>query len=170
MHWHSLSIEETIRELKTDINKGLSQNDVKERQKQYGKNILEAKKGKNLLQKFIAQFADFMIIVLICAAIVSLAVSYMDGNPDFVDPVIILMIIFLNAFLGVLQESRAEKALEALKKMAAPTAHVLRESRVSEIPSSELVPGDVVILETGCFVPADCRLVHSVNLKLKKLP
>ncbi|HPU62861.1 MAG TPA: calcium-translocating P-type ATPase, SERCA-type [Mobilitalea sp.] len=168
MHWHSLSIEETIRELKTDIKKGLSQNEVKERQKQYGKNIIDAKKGKNLLQKFLAQFADFMIIVLICAAIVSLAVSYMDGNPDFVDPIIILMIIFLNAFLGVLQESRAEKALEALKKMSAPTAHVLRENKISEVPSSELVPGDVVILETGCFVPADCRLVHSVNLKVEE--
>lgn len=168
MHWHSLSIEETIRELKSDIKQGLSLKEVHERQKLYGKNILEAKKGKNLLQKFLAQFADFMIIVLICAAILSLIVSYMDGEPDFVDPVIILMIIILNAFLGVLQETRAEKALEALKKMSAPTAHVLRESKVTEIPSSDLVPGDIVILETGCFVPADCRLIHSVNLKVEE--
>lgn len=168
MHWHSISIDGTIRELKTDVRQGLSQNEVQERQKIYGKNIIEGKKGKNLLQKFLAQFADFMIIVLICAAIVSLAVSYMDGKPDFVDPVIILMIIFLNAFLGVLQESKAEKALEALKKMSAPTAHVLRDNKVSEIPSSDLVPGDIVILETGCFVPADCRLVHSVNLKVEE--
>lgn len=168
MHWHSLSIEETIKELKTDLKHGLSKNEVLERQKIYGKNILEAKKGKNLLQKFLAQFADFMIIVLICAAAVSLAVSYMDGKPDFVDPLIILMIIFLNATLGVLQESKAEKALEALKKMSAPTAHVLRDDKITEIPSSELVPGDVVILETGCYVPADCRLVHSVNLKVEE--
>lgn len=168
MHWHSISIEDTIRELKTDIRRGLSQKDVQERQKLYGKNIIDTKKGKNLLQKFLAQFADFMIIVLICAAIVSLAVSYMDGKPDFLDPVIIIMIIFLNAFLGVLQESRAEKALEALKKMSAPTAHVLRDNKVTEIPSSDLVPGDIVILETGCYVPADCRLVHSVNLKVEE--
>jgi len=168
MHWHSISIEDTIRELKTDIRRGLSQKDVQERQKLYGKNIIDTKKGKNLLQKFLAQFADFMIIVLICAAVVSLAVSYMDGKPDFLDPVIILMIIILNAFLGVLQESRAEKALEALKKMSAPTAHVLRDNIVTEIPSADLVPGDIVILETGCYVPADCRLIHSVNLKVEE--
>lgn len=168
MHWHSVSIDDTIRELKTDLRQGLSQDDVKERLKLYGKNIIDAKKGKNLLQKFLAQFADFMIIVLICAAVVSFAVSYMDGKPDFVDPIIILMIIILNAFLGVLQESKAEKALEALKKMSAPTAHALRDNKVIEVPSSDLVPGDVVILETGCFVPADCRLVHSVNLKVEE--
>lgn len=168
MHWHSLSIEETARELKTDIRQGLSQNEVKERQKLYGKNIIESKKGKSLLQKFLSQFADFMIIVLICAAVVSFAVSYMDGKPDFVDPLIILMIIILNAILGVLQESKAEKALEALKKLSAPTAHVLRDNKVTEVPSADLVPGDVVILETGCYVPADCRLVHSVNLKVEE--
>lgn len=168
MHWHSISIEDTIRELKTDVRQGLSQKDIQERQRLYGKNIIDGKKGKNLLQKFLAQFADFMIIVLICAAMLSLAVSYMEGKPNFIDPIIILMIIFLNAFLGVLQETRAEKALEALKKMSAPTAHVLRDNKVKEIPSSELVPGDIVILETGSFVPADCRLVHSVNLKVEE--
>ena len=168
MHWHSISIEDTVRELKTDIKHGLSMKEVQERQKLYGKNVIEAKKGKNLLQKFLAQFADFMIIVLICAAVLSLVVSYMEGKLNFVDPVIILLIIILNAFLGVLQETKAEKALEALKKMSAPTAHVLRENKVTVIPSSELVPGDIVILETGSFVPADCRLIHTVNLKVEE--
>ena len=168
MHWHSLSIEDILREMKTDIKQGLTLDEVKERQKLFGKNILVAKKGKNLLQKFLSQFADFMIIILICAAIISLLVSYMDGNPDFVDPIIIMMIIILNAFLGVLQETKAEKALEALKKMSAPTAHVLRDIKVNEIPSSDLVPGDIVILETGSFVPADCRLVHAVNLRVEE--
>lgn len=168
MHWHSLSIEDTLREMKTDIKQGLTLEEVKERQKLFGKNILDAKKGKNLLQKFLSQFADFMIIILICAAILSLLVSYMDGKPDFVDPIIIMMIIILNAFLGVLQETKAEKALEALKKMSAPTAHVLRDNKVNEIPSSDLVPGDIVILETGSFVPADCRLVHAVNLRVEE--
>lgn len=168
MHWHSISIEDTLRELQTDLKQGLALKDIPERQKLYGKNIIDVKKGKNLLQKFLAQFADFMIIVLICAAGLSLTVSYMDGKIDFVDPIIILMIIILNAFLGVLQETKAEKALEALKKMSAPTAHVLRDSKVTEIPSEELVPGDVVILETGCFVPADCRLVHAVNLRAEE--
>ena len=82
----------------------------------YGKNILETRKGKNLFQKFLAQFTDFMIIILICAAIISFAVSYMEGKPNYIDPIIIMMIIILNAFLGVIQETKAEKALEALKK------------------------------------------------------
>ncbi len=168
MHWHTISIEDTLRELKTDINQGLIQEDVLERQRLYGKNIIDAKKGKNLIQKFLAQFADFMIIILICAAILSLVVTYLDGKLDLVDPIIILMIIILNAFLGVLQETKAEKALEALKKMSAPTAHVLRDNIVTEIQSSDLVPGDIVVLETGSFVPADCRLAHGVNLRVEE--
>ncbi|MDD4113108.1 MAG: calcium-translocating P-type ATPase, PMCA-type [Herbinix sp.] len=168
MHWHSISIEDTLRELKADVNQGLIQEDILERQRLYGRNIIDAKKGKNLLQKFLAQFADFMIIILVCAAILSLVVSYLDGKLDLVDPIIILMIIILNAFLGVLQETKAEKALEALKKMSAPSAHVLRDNIVTEIHSSDLVPGDIVILETGSFVPADCRLVHAVNLRVEE--
>ncbi|NLO10495.1 MAG: calcium-translocating P-type ATPase, PMCA-type [Clostridiales bacterium] len=168
MHWHSISIEDTIREMKTDIKLGLTLEDVRDRQRLYSKNIIDAKKGKNLFQKFLTQFADFMIIILICAAILSLFVSYLDGKLDLVDPIIILMIIILNAFLGVLQETKAEKALEALKKMSAPSAHVLRDNKVTEIPSIELVPGDIVILEAGSFVPADCRLVHAVNLRVEE--
>lgn len=168
MHWHSISIENTINELKADIKKGLTQKDIQERQKLYGSNIIVAKKGKNIFQKFLSQFADFMIIVLIIAAILSLFVSYLDGKLDLVDPVIILIIITFNAFLGVLQETKAEKALDALKKMSAPTAHVLRDNNVTELPSKDLVPGDIVILETGSFVPADCRLVHSVNLRVEE--
>ncbi|NLL72698.1 MAG: calcium-translocating P-type ATPase, PMCA-type [Clostridiales bacterium] len=168
MHWHSISIEDTLRELKTNVKSGLSLEEIKKRQQLYGKNIIEAKKGKNFLQKFLAQFADFMIIILLCAAVISLLVSYMDGKPNFIDPIIILAIVILNAFLGVLQETKAEKALEALKKLSAPIAHVLRDNKVSELPSEDLVPGDIVILETGCFVPADCRLVHSVNLRVEE--
>lgn len=168
MHWHSISIEEASAKLSSDYKKGLTLLDVQERQRLYGSNVIDAKKGKNILQKFLTQFADFMIIILIFAAIISLLVSYMKGEPDFVDPIIIMMIIIINAFLGVLQEARAEKALEALKKMSAPTAHVLRDNIVSEIPSSELVPGDIVILETGSFVPADCRLIHAVNLRVEE--
>ena len=168
MHWHNLSIEETLKELEVKPDQGLSINEVRKRQQKYGRNILEAKKKKSLLSKFIGQFADFMIIVLICAAIVSLVVSYMDGNLDFVDPVIILCIIMLNATLGVLQEAKAEKALEALKKMSAPTAHVLRDGKVDMIDSSQLVPGDIILLETGYFVPADARLIKSVNLQVEE--
>lgn len=168
MYWHSLSIEETIKELNVSVKDGLSDKEVKQRQQTYGRNQLEAKKGKSLFRKFIAQFADFMIIILICAAIISFIVSYIDGELDFVDPIIILLIIILNATLGVLHETKAEKALEALKKMSAPNAHVLRNGKFDFIDSSELVPGDIILLETGYFVPADARLVNAVNLKVEE--
>lgn len=168
MYWHSLSIEETLKKLEVSSDHGLSANEVKQRQQTYGRNILTAKKKKSLIVSFLAQFADFMIIILIFAAILSFIVSYMEGDPDYVDPIIIFIIITVNATLGLLQEARAEKALEALKKMSAPTAHVLREGKVSVIDSSELVPGDIILLETGCFVPADGRLIASFNLKAEE--
>jgi len=168
MHWHSLSIEETLKELKVSDNIGLSTKEANKRQQTYGKNVLVAKKNKSIFSKFFAQFADFMIITLICAAIISFLVSYLDGKPDYIDPIIILFIITLNATLGVMQETKAEKSLEALKKMSAPTAHVLRNSRLSVIDSVELVPGDIILLETGCFVPADARLITSINLKVEE--
>lgn len=168
MNWHSLSIEETLKELGVSLDVGLSNDEVRQRLATYGKNILTAKKSKSLLIKFFEQFADFMIIILIFAAVVSFLVSYFDGKPDFVDPVIILVIIIVNATLGVLQEARAEKALEALRKLSAPTAHVLRAGNISVISSSELVPGDVIFLETGGFVPADARLITAVNLKTEE--
>ncbi len=168
MQWHTMSIEETLKELNTSIEQGLSVKEAKHRQQTYGKNILEVKKGKSLFSKFLSQFADFMIIILICAAVLSLVVSYLDGAPDFVDPVIIMLIIILNATLGVLQETKAEKALEALKKLSAPSAHVLRDKKIQEIDASELVPGDIIHLETGCFIPADARLLTSVNLRVEE--
>lgn len=168
MYWHSLSIEETLKELEVSLDLGLSSNEVKQRRQTYGMNILEAKKGKSLIRKFFAQFADFMIIILICAAVVSFFVSYFDGELDFVDPIIILFIILLNATLGVIQEARAEKSLEALKKMSAPSAHILRDGKVELIDSAGLVPGDIILLDTGCFVPADARLITSINLKVEE--
>lgn len=168
MYWHSLSIEEALKELGVSAGTGLSGAEAKKRLETYGKNALTAKKGKNLLVRFLSQFADFMIIILIFAAIISFVVSYLDGNPEFVDPVIILVIITVNATLGLLQEARAEKALEALKKMSAPTAHALRDGKISIIDSSELVPGDLILLETGSFVPADARLITAVNLKVEE--
>ncbi|MDD3173878.1 MAG: HAD-IC family P-type ATPase, partial [Herbinix sp.] len=168
MNWHNLSIEETLTKLGVSLDQGLSANEVKQRQQTYGKNILAVKKGKSLIIKFFEQFADFMIIILIFAAILSFIVSYLDGEPDFVDPVIILIIIIVNATLGVMQEARAEKALEALKKMSAPSAHVLRDGKVSVIDSAYLVPGDIILLETGGFVPADARLITAVNLKAEE--
>lgn len=168
MYWHSISIEEALKKLEVSLEQGLSTKDVKERQQTYGRNELTAKKGKNIVLRFFAQFADFMIIILIFAAVISFIVSYVDGEPDFVDPIIILVIISVNATLGVMQEARAEKALEALKKMSAPNAHVVRDGVVTVVPSSELVPGDIIHLETGAFIPADARLINSVNLKVEE--
>jgi Ca2+-transporting ATPase len=168
MQWHSISIDETLKKLDVSLEQGLTAKEVKQRQQTYGRNILEAKKGKSLFVKFLSQFADFMIIVLIFAAIISFVVSYLDGEPDYVDPVIILCIILVNATLGVMQEAKAEKALEALKKMSAPTAHVLREGKVAVVDSIELVPGDLILLETGGFIPADARLITAVNLKVEE--
>ena len=168
MQWHNLSVEEVLRELKVSAEKGLSQTEVNERQRIFGKNILAAKKGQSLLVRFFAQFADFMIIILIFAAAISFIVSLIDNEPDFIDPIIILVIIVVNASLGLLQEERAKKALEALKKMSAPTAHVLRDGKFSVIESSALVPGDIVYLESGAYVPADARLISAINLKVEE--
>ncbi|MDF2587961.1 MAG: hypothetical protein K0S41_1802 [Anaerocolumna sp.] len=168
MNWHCISKDDAAKELQTSIETGLTKKEVVKRQKKYGINILEAKKKKSIFIKFFSQFADFMIITLICAALVSFLVSLLHGELDFVDPIIILFIITLNAILGVLQETKAEKSLEALQKMSAPTALVLREGIISTVDAKDLVPGDIIYLETGNFVPADARLITAINLKIEE--
>lgn len=164
--WHSLGIEETLEKLNSNMYKGLTSKEAGKRYKQYGYNELQAKKKKSLLVRFFEQFKDFMIIILIIAALISFFVSYLQGETDFVDPVIIFAIIILNALMGVIQEAKAEKSLEALKKMSAPSALVLRDGKEMTIMSRELVPGDIVFLETGNYVPSDVRLLDTVNLKV----
>lgn len=166
INWHSISKEEAVQILQSSADHGLTRKDAVKRQRNYGLNILETKKKKSIFIKFFNQFADFMIITLICAAILSFLVSFLHGQLDFVDPVIILLIITLNAILGVLQETKAEKSLEALQKMSAPTALVLRDQVITTVDAKELVPGDIIYLETGHFVPADARLLSAVNLKI----
>ena len=166
MNWHSITKDETVKKLQSSIDCGLSKKEVLKRQKNYGLNILESKKKKSIVLRFFHQFADFMIITLIFAALVSFLVSLLHGELDLVDPIIILLIITLNAILGILQESKAEKSLEALQKMSAPTALVLRDHVISTVDAKELVPGDIIYLETGHFVPADARLISAVNLKI----
>lgn len=168
MNWHNLSIEDTAKELSVIIESGLHEKEVERRQRKYGKNILKSKKNKSSIVKFFEQFKDFMIITLIMAALISFLVSLLKGEVDFVDPVIILFIITLNALLGTIQENKAEKSLEALNKMSSPTAKVLRHGIVSIIDSKELVPGDIILLEAGHFVPADGRLIQAVNLKVEE--
>ncbi len=164
-NWHSITKEAVLRELDSGLS-GLSKKEALKRQKKYGLNVLEAKKKKPLFLRFISQFKDFMILTLIFAALISFFVSLLHGELDFVEPAIIIFIITLNAILGVLQESKAEKSLEALQKMSAPTALVMRDDLLESVDAKELVPGDLIYLETGHFVPADARLLTSVNLKI----
>ncbi len=148
-------------ELKTDEH-GLTQSDAQARLEQYGKNALNQQKSTSLLQKFAAQFKDFMIIVLLVAALVA------AFSGEVVDAVIILLVVILNAVFGVFQESKAEEAINALKEMAAPDANVIRDDQIQTIKSDELVPGDVVTLEAGDIVPADLRLIESASLKVEE--
>lgn len=166
VNWHNISKEEVAKILDCSPEYGLSKKEIQKRQKKYGLNQLEAKKKKNIILRFLGQFKDFMILTLIGAALISFFVSLLHGELDLVDPIIILFIITLNALLGLLQESKAEKSLEALQKMSAPTALVLRDQLLVQVDAKELVPGDIIYLETGHFVPADARLLTSVNLKI----
>lgn len=160
-NWYNLEIDKVYETLKTS-EEGLSSQEVKQRIEEYGPNELQEKKKKPKWQIFLHQFKDFMILVLLAAAIISGIVG------DVVDAVIILVIVILNAVVGFIQEYRAEEALAALKKMAAPQAKVIREGQTNSIPSSEIVPGDIVTLEAGDLVPADLRLSEVNSLRLEE--
>ena len=141
---------------------------MEERRKKYGVNQLEEQKKKPIIIKFLEQFKDFMIIILLIASVISAIVSKMDGSGDYIDSIIIIAIVVFNAIMGLIQESKAEKSLEALKKMSAPTCKVRRNGQIITIKGEEVVPGDVVLLESGNYVPADCRLISSSNLKIEE--
>ena len=166
--WETLRKEEVLKKLKTNRKEGLINDEVKFRQEKYGENQLSEKNKETILKKFIKQFQDFMIIILIIASIVSAGVSYFQGENDYIDSIIILAIVILNSIMGVIQEVKAEKAIEALKQMIPPKAKVIREGKTKDINAKELVPGDMVILEAGNIVPADCRLIECFNLKVEE--
>ena len=166
--WQSLNLSEVKQKLKTNYQYGLTNEEVDRRFQKYGENKLEDKPKEKLIVKFFKQFNDFMIIILIIAAIVSAIIEVMQGSDDFLDSIIIIAIVIFNAVMGIVQEAKAEKSLEALKKMTAPVVRVRREGRIRQIESSALVPGDIVVLEAGNFVPADCRLISCVNLKTEE--
>lgn len=166
--WETLRKEEVLKELKTDFKHGLSQEQTKERQQKYRKNKLKDKPKENLFVKFIKQFNDFMIIILIIASIISALVSSIQGENDYIDSIIIIAIVVLNAIMGVVQEAKAEKSIEALQEMTPPKAKVTREGITNEVKAEELVPGDIIILEAGNYVPADCRITESFNLKIEE--
>ena len=167
--WETFRKEEVLKKLKTNLRTGLSEEEVDFRRSKYGKNKLEEKKKETLMIKFFKQFNDFMIIILILASIVSAGISYLQGENDYIDSIIIIAIVILNAIMGVVQEAKAEKSIEALKQMTPPKAKVIRDNGKSkEINAEELVPGDIIVLEAGNYVPADSRLLESHNLKIEE--
>ena len=172
MLYHSQSADSVLKALETDAEEGLSGEQVAARRAQYGENKLDEKKKKPLIVRFLEQFKDVMIIILLIAACVSFGVicyqvfvTHEENPIEFVEPALIVFIVVLNAIMGLVQESKAEKALEALKNMSAPHARVIRDGKEQIIPASDLVPGDIIFLEAGDFVPADARLLKSSNLK-----
>ena len=163
---HYQSKDEVLKILSSDVKKGLSSEQVSNLKAKYGPNKLREKKKKTNLQRFMDQFKDVMILILIGAAIISFAVIYIEKNwGELFEPALILLIVILNAVMGVMQESKAEKALDALKNMSAPHARVLRDGKEKVVEASELVPGDIIHLEAGDFIPADARLISSASLK-----
>ncbi len=172
MAYHDQAAEEVLSALETDVQRGLTAEQVAARRAQYGENKLDEKKKKPLIVRFLEQFKDVMIIILLIAACVSFGiicyqvfVTHEESPIEFVEPALIVFIVVLNAIMGLVQESKAEKALEALKNMSAPHARVIRDGKEQLIQASELVPGDIIFLEAGDFVPADARLLKSSNLK-----
>ncbi len=171
--WHTLSVGEAAAALESDLQNGLTQAQVRSRQAQFGPNELREAPRRGFWRMLLDQFNQFLVLILIAAALISAVIGWSEYNhsgdtTEFVDAGAIITIVILNAILGVLQEGRAEEALAALKKMASPTARVLRDGHVSTVPSRDLVPGDVVILETGNYIPADVRLIESVNLRVEE--
>lgn len=168
MEWQSLTKEECAAKLGTSLQNGLSSRQAEQRLHEYGPNELAKPKQKSLLVRFLSQFKDFMVIVLLIAAGISFFTSWIRHDGDYIDSVIILAIVVVNALTGMIQESRAEKAIESLRKMSSPHARVIRGGKEETIDAARLVPGDLVLLRTGDLVPADLRVIQAVNLKAEE--
>ncbi|MDD5417748.1 MAG: HAD-IC family P-type ATPase, partial [Candidatus Nanoarchaeia archaeon] len=158
-NFYRISKEESLKILKTS-EKGLSDKEAVARLEKYGKNVLKAEKKNTPLKIFLSQFKSVMIWVLIVAALISGFVG------ELIDTIAILSIVIINAILGFVQEYRAEKSIEAIKRMTAPKAIVVRDGVEREIDASELVPGDIIAIEAGAKIPADARIIKSINLKV----
>ncbi len=166
MQFFSGTKESVLENFNTDEKRGLTESEVEKLKEKYGLNKLNEKKKKTTMQRFLDQFKDVMILILIAAAIVSLVVICVEKNwGELFEPALIVLIVILNAVMGVYQEGKAEKALDALKNMSAPHARVIRDGKEKIIDAKDLVPGDIIRLEAGDFVPADSRLLHSAGLK-----
>lgn len=164
--FHNEPIENILKTFNSDASFGLSNVHANHALQKYGENLLKEKQRKTYPERFIEQFKDVMILILIAAAVISFFIAIIEGNPrEFFEPILILLIVILNAIMGVIQENKAEKALDALKNLSAPNARVLREGKETILEASQIVPGDIIHLEAGDFIPADARLLKSVSLK-----
>lgn len=162
IRWDRRSVQDVLQEFRISLDAGLNTEQVSENQKKYGWNQLKEANKKTFLSKVADQFKDFLILILLAASVVSFSIG------EKTDAMIIVAIVIINAMLGLYQEGKAEKAIEALQKLAAPNANVIRNGAPISVPAEQLVPGDVVVLETGDIVPADLRLVESYNLQIEE--
>ncbi|MDD4431515.1 MAG: calcium-translocating P-type ATPase, PMCA-type [Bacteroidales bacterium] len=165
--YYNQEVNEVLHQFKTDQQQGLNSAEARKRLQEFGYNQLKTKNKKSFLRMFLEQFKSFMILVLLVAALVSGVVGIMEGE-GLMDTYIILGILIVNALIGAYQEKKAESSLEALKNLSSPLAKVIRDAETKEIPSTHLVPGDIILLETGNIVPADIRLIEAVNLKIQE--
>ena len=165
MDWHSKNISEIKKNFSTNFDNGLFSDEAKNRLSKNGKNQLQTKKQRGIIYKFLEQFSDFLIIILLIAAGISIITSICEHNNDYADSIIILMIVILNAAMGVIQNTKAEKAIEALKKLSSPHCRVLRDGATVILPSEEIVTGDILIFKAGDLIPCDARLISSNSLK-----
>lgn len=166
--WHTMTEQQVLDAWQVRSQTGLDRREAERRRRAYGDNRLQEQKHTSIVVKFLAQWKDFMILTLIGAAVISTVVSFFNGERDLTDPIIIFVIITVNAVLGVIQETKAEKSLDALKQLSAPSAMVLREGKKQKIDAVQVVPGDLVYLEAGSFVPADGRILDAVDLRIEE--
>ena len=168
MNWQNLSYEEVIKKLNVNLNTGLSSKEVRIRMNKFGKNSIQDKNKFNFFQKFIDQFSDFMVITLLIASLVSFITSIINRNNDYIDSIIILFIVICNAIMGVAQENKAFKAIDSLKKLSISKVKVRRDSRDIQILSEDIVPGDILLLESGDKICADSRVITARNLRVEE--
>jgi P-type Ca2+ transporter type 2C len=165
MEWHSSGIKEVLKGLDTD-KKGLKQREIEKRLEQYGPNTIEIKSNFSPLKLFLSQFTDTLVVILIIAAIASYGIGFLPGNePEITDSILILLIVLFNGIFGFIQDYKAEKSVEALKKMASPSALVLRNGVKKQLDAKYIVPGDIIILEEGARVPADARIIETIDME-----
>lgn len=166
-YYYNQQVEKVLEQFEVSSDKGLSEEEVKGRLTKYGPNQLESQKQKTLLMMFFEQFKSIMVVILLVAAVLSGVIGVMEGE-GLIEAYVILAILVINAVIGVAQEKKAQSSLEALNRMSSPHSKVLRDGQITEITSTEIVPGDIVVLDTGDIIPADLRLIEAVNMKVQE--